>query len=344
MGEQPPEHRGMFVSLRMKLLLSFSLLFTAVFAGSYYWFYTFSTERAIQRIAEDMQDTMDAAAHGINGDLLLQLAQDAEPRDDGYTNDPRYWEHVRWLATVEDIEPRAFVYTYIAGPEPNTVYFVGSASAYNKRIDGARFLEYYEPKTRIYDGLTTQILNTTPYSDSWGRWITGYTPIYNVQGQPVAGLGVDFRADYVYEVQQAIQERVIVAFAVTYMALFLLVFVLSGWLTRTIMSLTKVSARIGEGDYQQNLAHLTKSRFPDEVTMLARVFAIMVDKVRQREETLKKEVAELRIEIDETRRQKQVSEIVDTEFFQDLRAKARSMRSRSKRDEQQQPDERKLES
>jgi GAF domain-containing protein len=47
-----------------------------------------------------------------------------------------------------------------------------------------------------------------------------------------------------------------------------------------------------------------------------------------REQGLKQEIQQLRIEIDEAKRQKQVSEIVDTDFFQDLQAKARTMRSR----------------
>jgi GAF domain-containing protein len=47
-----------------------------------------------------------------------------------------------------------------------------------------------------------------------------------------------------------------------------------------------------------------------------------------REQSLKQEIQQLRIEIDEVKRQKQVSEIVDSDFFQDLQAKARSIRSR----------------
>ena len=47
-----------------------------------------------------------------------------------------------------------------------------------------------------------------------------------------------------------------------------------------------------------------------------------------REQSLRRQIQQLRIEIDEVKRQKQVSEIVDTDFFQDLRAKARSMRQR----------------
>jgi hypothetical protein len=47
-----------------------------------------------------------------------------------------------------------------------------------------------------------------------------------------------------------------------------------------------------------------------------------------REQSLRQEIQQLRIEIDENKRQEQVNEIVDSDFFQDLRAKARNLRNR----------------
>jgi HAMP domain-containing protein/CHASE3 domain sensor protein len=47
-----------------------------------------------------------------------------------------------------------------------------------------------------------------------------------------------------------------------------------------------------------------------------------------REQGLKHEIQQLRIEIDEVKRQQQVREIVETDFFQDLQLKARAMRGR----------------
>jgi hypothetical protein len=41
-----------------------------------------------------------------------------------------------------------------------------------------------------------------------------------------------------------------------------------------------------------------------------------------------KDVAQLRIEIDQSKRDKQVGEIVDSEFFQELKTKATTMRRR----------------
>jgi GAF domain-containing protein len=50
-----------------------------------------------------------------------------------------------------------------------------------------------------------------------------------------------------------------------------------------------------------------------------------------REQGLRREIQQLRIEIDEAKRQKEVTEIIETDFFQDLQAKARTIRERGRR-------------
>jgi hypothetical protein len=54
----------------------------------------------------------------------------------------------------------------------------------------------------------------------------------------------------------------------------------------------------------------------------------MTSKVYQRERDLRRQVQELRIEIDETKRASQLEEIVETDFFRDLQSKAKQMRNR----------------
>ena len=66
----------------------------------------------------------------------------------------------------------------------------------------------------------------------------------------------------------------------------------------------------------------------DELGQLARVFSKMAVEVQAREKKLKKQVEELRIEIDTVKRKKQVAEITETDFFRDLQAKAREQRAK----------------
>ncbi len=56
-----------------------------------------------------------------------------------------------------------------------------------------------------------------------------------------------------------------------------------------------------------------------------------------REQGLKQQIQQLRIEIDEVKRQQQVEEITESDFFQDLKAKAQEIRQRGRRAKPDQP-------
>jgi methyl-accepting chemotaxis protein len=68
----------------------------------------------------------------------------------------------------------------------------------------------------------------------------------------------------------------------------------------------------------------------DELGQLARVFQNMCREVYAREERLRQEVNQLRIEIDRVKQQQQVKEITESDYFQDLQARARDIRRRQR--------------
>ncbi len=342
-----------FVSLRIKLLIGFTLLFTVVFAVAFYWFYQFATQLAMQRITNDLVDTIQGTAKLINGDQFQAMYTEAEIRNDGYTDDARYWEQAKILWSIKQVEPRAGIYTYIKGEKPNELIFVTSGGVLNTPPTGAKFMEHWTTDNigPNLSGLKQLTLQDTPegqsnngcfygdsdcqvriYSDDFGSWVSAFAPIKNSAGEVVGAVGVDFKADYVKQVQAAILQTVYIAFAITYATLFILVFFVSNILTKPILILTKAAEKIGEGDYENSLKFLAidgdTALLPDEIGTLDKVFQSMVDKVYKREQVLRQQVQELKIEIDQAKRQKQVGEIVESEFFQELRAKAQKMRSK----------------
>jgi hypothetical protein len=67
---------------------------------------------------------------------------------------------------------------------------------------------------------------------------------------------------------------------------------------------------------------------PDALGQLARVFLRMAGEVAAREAQLKQQIQVLKIEVDEVLKNRQVSEITETDYFQTLRQKARALRQR----------------
>ena len=347
--------KAFFLSLKVKLLLGFTLLFSVVFTLSYYWFYQFSTNRAIETIEADLLNTIDGAVQGIDSTQLSTLLETGVANADGYTSDaPEYVEIMAWLQQVNSIEPRAWPYVYVRGSGENEIIALVDLWAVNDPNRSFTFLESYvsigqltqglseltvyaprdERQSSENDSLLKTLLsilglsNRVGYEDEWGQWISAYTPIFDGEGTIVGAMGVDFRASYVDQVQDEILNRTSLAFGITYLTLFLLVFIISDFLTRPISKLTSFAEGIGEGNYDQDLQQLSGKRFKDEISKLAEVFEIMVGKVKKREESLKKEVVKLKIEIDEGKRQKQVDAIVDSDSFQDLKKRAQQLRNR----------------
>jgi len=183
--------RTVFISSRVRLLIGFTLLFTIVFAGAFYWFYVYSTNVAMNRLKQEVLDMVMGAAQGVNVDEFVGLAKEGEVRADGYTDDPRYWSHVDWLVRVSRTNPNAQVYSYITGTELKEVIFIGSVGAVNTSPGGdpppwgAKFKEHYtssgKGSANLLTGLDHLGAKTTIYEDKWGSWMSGYGPIVNAR-------------------------------------------------------------------------------------------------------------------------------------------------------------------
>lgn len=290
----PPGKRAQFFNLRLKLLLGFTVVYSIAFVSAYGWFYRYSTDRAIQWMQQELVDTLEGTITGIDAVEFQRLAAlEVPPGQILPLHHPLYQKHQAWLQLIHQIEPHANPYTFIRGNKPYEILFIGDFLRIAQPESPTRFRESYiaDPaKTRLYQGLTGRTVTLTPYQDQWGSWVSAYGPIKTKQGIVVGGVGVDFQANYVFNVQREIQHNLAIAFGVTYVSLFILVYLISGIVTRPIIRLVKATEQIGDGVYDQTLAQLCQQlcqqRFQDEISVLAEMFAQMVEKIRQREELL----------------------------------------------------------
>ena len=94
-----------------------------------------------------------------------------------------------------------------------------------------------------------------------------------------------------------------------------------------VAHVTDAAASVEAGQFEgEMLADVAKR--PDELGQLARVFQRMAREVAAREQQLKQQIQVLQIEIDQTKKAREVSAITDTEYFQDLQEKAKALRHR----------------
>lgn len=85
------------------------------------------------------------------------------------------------------------------------------------------------------------------------------------------------------------------------------------------------AAAVEAGQYEPQMLDEVAQR-SDQLGQLARVFQGMVREVDAREQRLKQQVAQLRIEIDEAKSQRKVEEITSTDYFRQLQSRAKDLR------------------
>lgn len=106
------------------------------------------------------------------------------------------------------------------------------------------------------------------------------------------------------------------------------VFLSDRLIAQPILAITKAAASIEAEKFElESLEPVTKRT--DELGQLARVFQQMAREVYEREQRLKKQVIDLQIEIDQTKRERQVAEITETDYFQELQKKAKKLRKKA---------------
>ncbi|MFH7242443.1 MAG: hypothetical protein ACHWZW_06285 [Spirulina sp.] len=348
-----------FISLQIRLLVGFTVIFTGVFSAAYYWFYTFTIESAVASLRRDLNNTLEGAASGIDGDELLDLYKTGEPNAEGFSDDPRYLNQLAWFETIQQLEPRAWPYSY------TMVGLMGHETA-RKQVqeDGKVRVETFQPSDdRQLVGLVDLWAIRDPaksylfldmgeasdysvmawkqdrlverpdlYTDEWGEWFSSYIPIHNSDGEVVALLGIDFEASYVNQLKRSLVNQIIISFSLAYGSLFILVYISARFFTQPLKRLSFAAQKIANADYDgtEELKLLSNRNLRDEFTDLSDTFIMMTAKIRGREEALKTRVQKLQIEIDETRKQREVNEIVESDFFQDLLQKAEKIRRRSR--------------
>ncbi len=337
------EGKKRFVSLRIKVWLAFILIFTPVFIASYIWFYLYTSAKVLDNISGNLLDTVNGTIAGINVDHFVTLIEnerannplcppEAGSAENGYYpyENELYMEHVTWLTTIGDLNPNARLYTYIKGDAPGEVIGIGSSGALWDEPAGFPFCyRYISDGTKIYEGLSHRVDVWEPYEDPFGEWITTYQPIVDENGKIVGAVGVDILASYVAEVQQQIIRSGIFAFIVSYLLVFGLVYLMSGVVTQPLVVLAEVAGEIADGQYEQDLDGMRSGeRWLDELDILTNTFKVMIQKVAEREKTLRKRVKQLEIIVDNTKRETEVKQIVESDFFQDLQAKVKDMRKR----------------
>ncbi len=180
--------------------------------------------------------------------------------------------------------------------------------------------ERAELRAVISDGRTRSYLD--------GDVLKVIAPIMGDRGDhALAAAIVHLSADYV---QSSVRRNMRLAglVAVSVLAVGLLASaILARRVTGPVSRLTAAAAALESNAFEsESLIEVAQRR--DDLGHLARVFNRMALEVHAREQRLKQQVQQLRIEIDDAKKGRQVAEITETDYFHQLCVRARGLRAR----------------
>lgn len=320
-------------SVRAQLLILFTVIFALAFAAFAFAFYNRFSDYAVE-----------IAKGKLSSDALSITVEAAASIDANQVEAIRNGDSDARQALIENFEARQNFYKEQSDLElefsllfhdqdsVDELVFVPSVSdlatspwaveSYENEDDQA----YWEDTAQ--QGYSYDIISEEPF-----LWTTYSQPIFNRDDTPTGGiLFVDLRSDnQISEVRRQVLEVVAITGTAVFILMFLVIIFASRRATLALSRLTDASELLDKGEPYQTAILQPVFKRGDEIGQLARVFDRMAVEVQGREEKLKQEVVKLKIEIDRSKQAQQVSEIVDSDFFQDLKAKKEELRKTNTR-------------
>ncbi|HWI63131.1 MAG TPA: hypothetical protein VNT75_14885 [Symbiobacteriaceae bacterium] len=329
--------RPIFISMRVRILALFGavmLAYVATFAGGWRLFFSSDIQAEVSKVSADLRRAAEAGAAVVDGDLHKELMA---------SRDSSVREHLskQLLAATASYTWIDGLYTYTAGADSGQIRWgidlqdrlpvksaqTGCAPKAAPAELGGLDSEFSPTMLR---GLSEVTVEAETYKDRWGEWVSAYAPIKDKSGNLVGAVGVDICAAEVLEMENSVRRQLMVDLIATVVILGGGLILVMFRVTRPVVALAAAASRVAQGDYSDADRPAPRGRVRDELTQVWDTFAQMIAKVRTREESLRQQVTELQIVIDESKRRQEVTEITDTDFFRDLTERAEQMRSRRK--------------
>ncbi len=191
-----------------------------------------------------------------------------------------YWDLKKDLKDIQLQDPKIKgIYVMVRTQKENIWKFVADEDLDTKKM--AHLNEAYDtaqdPEMRA--AFSGALADRRISSDKWGRWLSGYAPIYNYQGHPIAVVGVDLSVADVENAKKQIRDLVIVSFAVGLILAIIFGRIGAITITNPIMALLSGVRNIEEGKYGFKINIFRK----DEIGSLVTGFNRMSDKLGELE-------------------------------------------------------------
>jgi len=277
---------GLSFRIKLGLTISASLLGIALvtsLASSYVHYEALnrSIKTRLSSVAEVCAELIDPRLHE-----RLRTAKDMQ--------DPEYLRLIHRLNAILRTEP-GLKYIYTMRPADGTptshdFTFVldGGSAAHPPGASSPDFSGIGSRYTTLPDWAKRVLItgkpavDDAPVLDKWGWTLSGYAPLFNDQGRPIAVVGVDMSADELAHAMSDVYRVSAMMFAFALVLGLVLSVVLSRRIMQPVEVLYDATRRIAGGDLSQPIRHERR----DEFGVVMTTFNEMMDHLKQAQQEI----------------------------------------------------------
>ncbi|MBN2453628.1 MAG: SpoIIE family protein phosphatase [Candidatus Omnitrophica bacterium] len=278
-----------FIFRSFRARITFFLILAMILAGatSNFLVYRYALHFQFEQLREKLMTIAQTAALTVDADELQAI-----PLEKGGVDSLQFKTVSGKLARIRKAIPAIrHIYILTRTEKPEVFKFMADADAGKSNEGPVTFPgdEYDASKfPEMINAFNGPSADRKLDEDDWGVFLSGYSPLYDRDGAVIAVLGVDMKAQDVYDMQKDVHNR---ALAVLILGIIFSVFLgvlISGGAAGQIKELMKGAERIAKGD----LEHRVKIKGGDELSRLGNLFNRMSVSLKHHMKELERTTAE----------------------------------------------------
>jgi HD-GYP domain-containing protein (c-di-GMP phosphodiesterase class II) len=267
------------ISFKTKIIIFFVSFSVCVSIISLYLIYSMIIKSHMDDFRASLLMTATLGAELIDGDAHKQIKLERDSINSSF------YQHIkRKLLFIRNANPNIrYIYTLRRDNETGRFYFVVDST-------GLEHLFLYPGdsyETDFVDELNAAFsrpwVNEELLRESFGSYMSGFAPIYDAQGSPVALLGIDMSGATIAATQNIVQKYLIAVFLLCVLISLLIGIFIATRLTEPINRLVEGTKHIGSGDLSYNVEVKTQ----DEIGKLAQAFNNMAEALQISDQQLR---------------------------------------------------------
>jgi serine phosphatase RsbU (regulator of sigma subunit) len=256
----------MLKSFKSRISAMFFLVTVLVSVFFFTTLYLRAVENETERLRHYLKNSAALGAAFLDGDEVLKV-----PLQEGCEKSLIRQDLTEKLRRIVKIDPRLDdAYVMVPSGTENIFRFVANANleespvACGEDYDVSRF-------PQMANALKAPDADTEITRDKWGKWLSGYAPVHDFQGNAIGILGLDIAAETVRDLQRVFLSRFFLVMAIAFVLAFLVGALSSQWLTRPIDQIIRGMERVSDGDLNYFLKTIPEVEFNRIVTIFNRM-------------------------------------------------------------------------